>query len=209
MCGQKYGPTFANRRQKKKNNNGRKRSQNLTTLVDWEVSTLSTLSIRRTKITKKLSKTQGESWKCPWAQPCFVRRGQRIRPACGKLQRGLKHPTRFQIQDTLVWWNLMNPQDSEWNHLYHNFTKITLQAKESTQWVITIWCTNLFLCRRLQRSRMRQQQWRSNGTSSEKSAWQLNKVKSKKGGHPRGRKKTKEKSTLLHWWTDAISRIRS
>ena len=56
-----------------------------------------------------------------------------IRPACGKLQRGLKQPTRFQRQNTIEKWNLMKPQDSCWNHLYQTFTKTTLQAKESTQ----------------------------------------------------------------------------
>ena len=47
-------------------------------------------------------------------QPCLVKRKQSIRPLCWKLQRGLKHPTRFQRRTARVKWNLMNPQDSGW-----------------------------------------------------------------------------------------------
>ena len=41
------------------------------------------------------------------------------------------------------------------------------------------------------------------------SAWQLNKGQEQQGGHPRGTKKTKGKSTWLLSWTYVISRIRS
>ena len=39
----------------------------------------------------------------------------------------------------------MNPQGQEWNFLNTKITKITLQAKDTTQWLRTIWFTNLFL----------------------------------------------------------------
>ena len=40
-------------------------------------------------------------------------------------------------------------------------------------------------------------------------AWQLEKVKNKKEGKKKGTEKLKNKSTLLHWWTSVICRMRS
>ena len=39
------------------------------------------------------------------------------------------HLTRFQRQNMVVQWNLMNPQGSEWNPLHQEITNITTQPK--------------------------------------------------------------------------------
>ena len=41
------------------------------------------------------------------------------------------------------------------------------------------------------------------------SAWQLNKSQKQKGGYSGGTESDKGKSTLLHWWTLVISKMRS
>ena len=50
--------------------------------------------------------------------------------ALRQLERASKHPTRFQKQNTLAWWKLMNPPSNVWNHLYSKITKTIWQAKE-------------------------------------------------------------------------------
>ena len=42
----------------------------------------------------------------------------------------------------------MNQQESARNHLYRKIMKILSQAKDRIRWLITIWCTSLFRCRK-------------------------------------------------------------
>ena len=66
-----------------------------------------------TKITKKLSNMRRENKKSLQHQLCFAE--EKLRSSTTK-----KHMA--------VQWNLMNPQGKEWNLLYLQHTKITLQV---------------------------------------------------------------------------------
>ena len=63
----------------------------------------------------------------------------------------------------------MNPQGKEWNLLYLQNTKITLQAKALFRWPIKSGFTNLFLCHKRWDFRMQKLQWTGNGKSSRQS----------------------------------------
>ena len=128
----------------------------------------------------------------------LVRRWQSIRPACGKPQRGLKNPDKvpktIRLYGGVSWIHKTAVGTISTKH----FTKTILLVKDSTQWVITIWYTNLFLCRTLQRFRMRRQQWRRSGTSLkqfQRGRWTRSRAKWRSSKRHR---KTKWKSTLLH-----------
>ena len=74
---------------------------------------------------------------------------------------------------------------------------------------IAIWCTSSFRCRKWWKFRMRRQQWIKNGKSSRRfqnGSWR----KSEAGRRwKKKHRKTNTKSTLLHWWTSVIQRMRS
>ena len=48
-----------------------------------------------------------------------------------------------------VSWKPVNPQDLDGRILYHIIMKTILEEKETIQYSITIWFTNLFLCLKL------------------------------------------------------------
>ena len=155
----------------------KRENQSSTTFADWEEFTL---SIQLTKSTKTFSRKRGESW-----------------IDCGY------HAAK---QCVVVVWNLMSPRGNERNFRSPNIMKITLQEKDLLRCLITIWCTNLFLCHKQWRYWMPKPQWARNGKNSWRSQHGIvAKVKSKKEVFWK-HKETKRKSTLPHGWTCVTSK---
>ena len=76
----------------------------------------------------------------------------------------------------VVCWNLMNPQGKEWNLLYLQNMKATLQAKDLLRCRITIWCTSSSRCHKRWEYQMQRPQWIKNGKKLETiPAWSLGK----------------------------------
>ena len=71
---------------------------------------------------------RGENLKDPWQRPCRAKVKLKLAPRRW-LQGRILHPKRFRKRFTAEKWNLMNPQGKEWNLLYLQNTKMTLQAK--------------------------------------------------------------------------------
>ena len=87
-----------------------------------------TLSILMTKNTEKFSKWRKENWKDQWYQPCPVEELRIASRSC--LHNRRLHPRRLQKRFMVVQWNLLNPQDNEWNRLNPKIMKTTLQAED-------------------------------------------------------------------------------
>ena len=145
MCGLKYGQKVVKplrkERERERSKNGRTRSRNSIMLDDWEASKRLFNWSRRRRIQRNYEEREEKFGSAHG-------RGNELKvpPAFRKLKRSTTHPTRFQKQSMLVW-KLMNPRGNVWNHLHQKIMKTTWQAKDTTQWLIKIWCTNLFLCR--------------------------------------------------------------
>ena len=164
--------------------NGKTRSQNSTMLEDWQEFTSLILMI---KITKKLSKMRGENWKDPWHQLCLPTGWFTL--ASRKWLQSRKLLSRdSQKRFMVVRWNLMNPQDNEWNLLYLHNMKTSSQAEDRTRWHITMWHTSLF-DEKCKGSSERMQLQHSNWKKSTARRRLFSK-----------HKETKGKSILLHWW---------
>ena len=158
--------------QKRENQYGRMRSQNSTTLVDWQASIL---SIRRTLSTKSPSKSQREVLEVPVDAAMLCKKRARHTSGLQETVARLTAPSKV-------------PKKCAWKVESHEFTRQRVEpslpklnedhnaGKRSNSMVIAIWYKHLFPCRRLWRSRMRRNQWIRLETVS---AWQLNKVKSK------------------------------
>ena len=90
--------------------------------------------------------------------------------------------------------------------------KTISQAKDTIRCLITIWCTNLFLCLTSNEHEpdAKLQQWTRNGKSSGEKVASMAIVESKepeKGGHSREAQRAERKSTLPHGWTSVISKL--
>ena len=91
---------------------------------------------------------------------------------------GLFHWNRLTWPELLTHTHIWTSH--EWNILYLQNTKTTLQARVSLRWSIATWFTNLVLCFRPWRFRMHKRQWTRNGKKLQTiPAWQLEKVKCK------------------------------
>ena len=106
----------------------------------------------RTWSSRKPLGLQEENWKHQWLQPCLARHAR-------------KTSTGLMISSLIlrVSWEPVNPQECVWKNLYQNIMRTFLQEKGTTQYNITIWCANLFLCLRQWRYPQQKQQWIKNG----------------------------------------------
>ena len=142
MCGLKRSPELVKPLRKEKNENGHLRSRNLTMPEGWD---LFIPLIGTTKNQKTSSNMRGESGKGMW-EPPYPARKCKVTEALRKLERKPQHPIRFQRQNTIAQWKLTSPQGEEWIRLHRKVTKTISQAKDTTRWHITIWCTSSFRC---------------------------------------------------------------
>ena len=82
------------------------------------------------------------------AMPC--KKGTKKHLELRKLKRRVMNSARFQKQSMRTSWKLTNPRDNVCKHLYLKIAKIASQTKDTIQWVITTWCSSLFLFRKRQ-----------------------------------------------------------
>ena len=87
-------------------------------------------------------KTRRKSWKFQWMRQCRARKERRNNARLRKLKREVVNLTRFPKQNVHVSWKRMSPRDNGWNHVYRKIMKITSQAKEIIQSLLTTWFTS-------------------------------------------------------------------
>ena len=133
---------WESRSKERKNKNGQSRNRNSKMPGICEEFMI---SIRMTKNTKTSLKTREKlETSMADAMPCKRSMSSRVTAAVN-LQRA-KHLRRFKRRNSMVLWKRMNPKDQEWNLSRRKIMKTTSQAKDKIQYLITTWCTNLFLC---------------------------------------------------------------
>ena len=166
---------------------GQRRNRSSTMLGDCEEFTSSILT---TKNTKTFSIMRGENWNDLWHQPCLVKE---LRMASRKwLHNRRLHPRRLQKRCMVVQWNLMNPQDDEWNFPSLKIMKSTLQAKDFLRCHISFRFTRF--------------SYAASAQGMEKAgSWKKSKARRKLSWR---HKETKRKSSQQHWW-NVTSRMRS
>ena len=158
------------------------------------------LSILITKYTKKSPKTRGENWKYLWD----------LRKTSRKCLRSRKlHPRRHPQRFLNVQWNLINPQDNDWNLVMLKIMKTTLRAKDSLRCHTAIWCASLLLCHKRWRFPMQKLQWIKNGINSRQfqhDTWEKSRATRRLFWK---HKEPKVMSILQHWCTYVTSRMRN
>ena len=133
---------------------GQLKNQSSIMLEDYEESISLTV---RTRSSRKPSRMQEENWKHQQLQPCLARHARKA---------SMERPVARLMISSLnlrVFWKPVNAQECVWKNLYQNIMRTILQEEVTSHCNITIWYTNLFLCRKQWRYPQQKHQWIKNG----------------------------------------------
>ena len=151
---------------------------------------------------RKSLKMQEENWKRQWLQLCFARfarNASMVKPVARLMISSL---------NLRVSWKPVNPQECVWKNLYQNIMRTISREKVTIHYSITIWYTNLFLCRKQWRYPQQKQQWMKNGRSLKRFRRGKEQKSETNLKWLMKQEKKKEKYTSPHWWTSVTWRMR-
>ena len=202
---------WESRSKERKARMGKSRNPNTTMLDDWEVSTP---LIRKTKNTNKSLRMRGESWKCTWTLPCRAKKETKSssssRATRARLEASNEVPkTKYSC---IVEAHESTRQRVEPSRPKSHEDHIAGKGQNSmTHYNLTHKFIPMPQAMKIPDAKAAvDKKWKtSNGKSSKRfqhGSWTKSKARRRLFWRHR---KTKTKSTLLHWRTYVISKMRS
>ena len=148
------------------------KNRNSITPEDYEEFISLTL---RTRNSTKPSRMLARNWKRQWFPLCLARQVRHV-----SMGRPVANTMRSN-QNLCASWKQVNPQDCEWENHCRLIMRTILQEKDTIQYSITIWFTNLFLLPQAKKIPAAKAAVDEEWEKLEKvPAWNLAKVRSKK-----------------------------